>query len=113
MTYDAQCGGILNYSEACESLLHSRQAMGICLEAASHGSALVFFPFFVRAPCATQCHMAAQETVRLAQALHAAADSMAAFWEARRHVLERQALHSSGVSGLVSARRPTTRVSSC
>lgn len=48
------------------------------------------------------CQVAAQETLRLAQALHAAPDSTAAFWEARQHMLDKQASHSSCITGLVS-----------
>ena len=49
--------------------------------------------------------MNAQETLRLARALHAAPDSTAAFWEARQHTLDKQASHSSCITGLVSYRQ--------
>lgn len=51
------------------------------------------------------CQMVIQEASRLALALHAAPGSTAAFWEARQHMLDKQASYSSCVTGLVSQRQ--------
>ena len=63
----------------------------------------MFFTIAELSAVMQRCQAAAQETLRLARVLHAAPDSMAAFWEARQHTLDKQASHSSCITGLVSA----------